>query len=341
MTTPVDETTASVDETTLAERLAAFEGRPAGPPSVSPDAVNQAMIRHWVEAMGDENPVYVDEAAARAAGFTGVVAPATMLQAWVMRGYRATVETERARAAGTLGSGVGAQDELFALLDQAGFTSVVATNCEQEYLRPLVLGDVLSVSSVIESVSPEKQTALGDGHFVTTRVDFTDQHGDLVATMRFRILRFRPKPREEQKPPMARMARPRPAVTQDSSFFFDGVAAGRLLVQRCSSCGVLRHPPRPACPECQSLEWDTVESSGRGTVYSYVVVHYPQIPAFDYPLPIALVELEEGTRLVADLVGVDPADVHIGMAVEVEMVAVDDELILAMFRPAGQGTGGA
>ena len=97
---------------------------------------------------------------------------------------------------------------------------------------------------------------------------------------------------------------------------------------------MLRHPPRPACAKCGSFEWDTVTASGRGTVYSFVVVHHPQVPAFDYPLPIAVVELEEGTRLVADLIGVDPAAVHIGMPVIVEMVAVDDELTLPMFRPA-------
>ena len=333
-----------MDQATLAQRLAAFEGRQVGPPWPGPDAVNQAMIRHWVEAMGDENPVYTDGEAARAAGFSGVVAPATMLQAWTMRGYRATAELERSRAAGGRGGATSAQDELFGLLDEAGFTSVVATNCEQEYRRPLVLGDALTVSSVIESVSPEKHTALGDGHFVTTRSDFTDQDGELVATMRFRILRFRPKARTgpaAAAPPdgaaAARMPRPRPAVTQDSSFFFEGVAAGKLLVQRCAACGVLRHPPRPACPECRSLEWDTVESTGRGTVYSFVVVHYPQVPAFDYPLPIALVELDEGTRLVADLVDVAPDDVRIGMPVEVRMVAVDDELTLPMFAPAGGG----
>ena len=326
--------------TTLAERLAAFEGRSVGPTVTAPDAVNQAMIRHWVEAMGDENPVYVDDDAARAAGFTGVVAPPAMLQAWVMRGYRASMDVERARAAGAGSGPANAQEELFSLLDLAGFTSVVATNCEQQYLRPLVLGDVLSASSVIESVSGEKHTALGDGHFVTSRTDITDQHGATVATMRFRILRFRPRSAAPDAAP-ERPPRPRPAVTQDSSFFFEGTAEGRLLIQRCSGCGVLRHPPRPACPECRSFEWDTLESSGRGEVFSYVVVHHPQVPSFEYPLPIAVVQLEEGTRLVADLIGVAPEDVHIGMAVVVEMVAVDDELTLPMFRPASTVTTGA
>ncbi|HZU80228.1 MAG TPA: bifunctional MaoC family dehydratase N-terminal/OB-fold nucleic acid binding domain-containing protein [Acidimicrobiales bacterium] len=348
----------------LAEKLASYEGRQVGPPMRAHDPVNQPMIRHWVEAMGDENPVYVDEDAARAAGFSGVIAPATMLQAWIMQGYRATMAREQARSASVAveaPSARSAQDELFAVLDAAGFTSVVATNCEQEYFRPLVLGDHLTVSSVIESVSGEKRTGLGDGHFVTTRSDFHDQHGELVATMRFRILRFRPRraggsasaagaaataptptpaPAPAPAPPPgapARPRRPRPAITEDNAFFFEGARAGKLLVQRCSGCGVLRHPPRPACDRCQSFEWEPVEASGRGAVFSYVVVHHPQVPAFDYPLPIAVVELEEGTRLVADLVGVEPADVHIGMPVAVEMVAVDDELTLPMFRPVSDG----
>jgi uncharacterized OB-fold protein len=134
--------------------------------------------------------------------------------------------------------------------------------------------------------------------------------------------------------PAAPALRPRPAVTEDTAFFFDGARRGALLIQRCSSCGTLRHPPRPACAVCRSFDWDTVTASGRGTVYSYVVVHHPQVPAFDYPMPIALVELEEGTRLVADLLGVAPDAVRIGMPVVVDFVAVDDELTLPMFRPA-------
>lgn len=337
--------------TDLSARLAAYEGRPSGPSMSGPDPVNLPMIRHWVEAMGDENPVYLDETAARAAGFAGVIAPPTMLQAWIMRGYKVSAEVDRARAAGQSPSSRSPLDEVFALLDEAGFTSIVATNCEQEYARPLVLGDNLSLSSVIESISPEKATALGAGHFVTTRLEYTDEHGNTVATMCFRVLRFRPRPSAsavsnpaeatDTQPQPARPLRPRPAMTQDNAFFFEGARQDKLLIQRCASCGVLRHPPRPACPECQSFEWDTVESSGRGTVFSFVVVHHPQVPAFDYPLPIAVIELEEGTRLVADLIGVDPAQVHIGMPVVAEMVAVDTELTLPMFRPAAEAGAGA
>ena len=79
--------------------LASLVGQAAGKPNLAPDAVNVPMIRHWVEAMGDRNPVYVDDDAAREAGFPGIIAPPTMLQAWIMRGYRATAEVEAARSA--------------------------------------------------------------------------------------------------------------------------------------------------------------------------------------------------------------------------------------------------
>jgi uncharacterized OB-fold protein/acyl dehydratase len=330
---------ATTDADALLLQLRAFEGRPSGPPAVARDEVNQAMIRHWVDAMGDDNPVYVDEESARANGFPGVVAPPTMLQAWIMRGYLS--QPDGAWKAPRDASGeASAQEQLFDVLNAAGFTSVVATNCDQEYVRPIVLGDRLTVTSVIDSVSPEKHTGLGDGHFVTTRLEFTDQHGERVATMRFRILRFRP---QSSRPKDAAL-RPRPAITHDIAFFFEGARNGTLLIQRCAQCGVLRHPPRPACASCGSFEWDTVAASGRGKVYSFVVVHHPQVAAFDYPLPIAVVELEEGTRLVGDLIGIDPDDVEIGMPVVAEMVAVDDELTIPMFRPAapvGAGRVGA
>jgi len=224
------------------------------------------------------------------------------------------------------------------LLDGAGFTSVVATNCEQEYHRYLHLGDHLSTTTIIESVSDEKATGLGVGHFVTTRVDYRTDDGELVATMRFRILKFKPGTGrtgrgEAAEKEQARPLRPRPALTQDNAFWFEGARQHRLLIQRCKECGTLRHPPRPMCAECRSYEWDVVDASGRGTVYSFVVNHYPQVPAFDYPLAVGLIELEEGTRLVANVIGVEPGDISVGMPVEVEWVDHDPDLILPAFRP--------
>ena len=102
----------------------------------------------------------------------------------------------------------------------------------------------------------------------------------------------------------------------------------------------MRHPPGPVCSKCHSFEWDTVEASGRGTIYSFVVMHYPEVPPFDHPNPIALIELEEGTRLISQLVGVKPGDVKIGDAVQVEFNTFNDgELTLPQFRPVAQKAG--
>jgi len=297
--------------------LRAFEGRSVGPADPADDPVNVPMIRHWVEAMGDTNPVYLDDEAARVTGRDGVVAPAVMLQVWSMKGLKSQGPRQASE-----------QTNLLNLLDEAGFTSVVATNTEQEYLRELVPGDELTTTAFIESVSEEKATGLGVGHFVTTRTEYRDQDGELVGTMMFRILKFRPREKAA-----AKMPRPRPSTNLDNQFFFDGAKEGKLLIQRCSSCGALRHPPGPMCPSCQSVEWEAVEASGRGTVYSFVTNHYPQVPSFDYPLNVSLIELEEGVRLVSNVVGVDADAVEIGMAVEVEFTAFDDELTLPQFRP--------
>ncbi len=315
-------TTTETDE--FLTKLRAFEGLETGI-EVGADPVNQPMIRHWVEAIGDENPVYVDGDAAAHSVHGQVIAPAVMLQAWVMRGLQARPET-----------GGSSRDELLRLLDGAGFSSVVATNCEQEYDRMLHVGDHLRTRTVIDSISEEKQTGLGIGHFVTTRVEYETTDGVSVGRMLFRILKFKPGTgRTAPAAPADRPRRPRPSITDDNAFFFEGAKEHRLLIQQCARCGTLRHPPEPRCAVCGSYEWHAKDASGRGTVYSYVVNHYPQVPAFDYPLPIGLIELEEGTRLVADLVGLEPSDVRIGMPVVVEWLDLDPDLTLPAFKPAG------
>jgi uncharacterized OB-fold protein/acyl dehydratase len=290
--------------------------------------------------MGDENPVYLDDAAARANGFPGVIAPPTMLQAWIMAGLKATLarDVDRASADAAEPADRSPNDTLMAMLDDAGFTSVVATNCDQHYVRPLVPGDELAVTSVIDSVSGEKATGLGVGHFLTTRLEFTDQTGAPVATMKFRILKFRP--RESAPEPAVRPRRPRPALTQDNRFFFDGAKEHKLLIQRCTDCGTLRHPPRPSCAHCRSFAWEPLEASGRGTIYSFTVNHHPKVPAFDYPLVVALVELEEGTRLIANVADITPETVAIGMPVVADFVVFDDDLTLPVFRPDPDRTAG-
>jgi uncharacterized OB-fold protein len=355
--------------------LEGLVGKATGEPQLSPHAVNAPMIRHWVEAMGDTNPVYVSAQAAETYGYEQVIAPPAMLQAWVMRGLRATQQVNDARAAGAAGGG-DPQDAAMGLLDAEGLTSVVATNCEQHYGRPLVIGDRLLMRSVIESISDPKRTGLGTGRFLTNRMDYiavTDADvpesptpaeiaklaadGEPVATMRFRILKFLPpaprssaaaeggadsSPGSDSAERAPRPPRPRPAKTQDNAFWFEGARAHKLLIQHCTSCGRLRHPPLPACAKCQSLEWDTVEASGRGVLYSFVVVHYPQVAAFDYPLPVGLVELEEGTRVVANIDGIAPDELRIGLELRATFVDYDEELSLPVFVPAAPaGNGGA
>src|SRR5262245_57611395 len=127
-------------------QLKAFEGREVAG-LTAPDEVNQAMIRHWVQAMGDTNPVYVDPEAAAASVHGEIIAPAVMLQAWTSQGLR---QTSAARQSGT--GPMSAQDELLELVESAGFTSVVATNCEQEYVRMLHLGRSEEHTSELQSL---------------------------------------------------------------------------------------------------------------------------------------------------------------------------------------------
>ena len=138
-------------------------------PRIARDPVNEPMINNWTEALGDDNPAYP------------AVAPPAMVQVWTMRG---------------LHPAPGDDDPLSRMsevLDAAGYTSVVATNCEQTYHRQLKPGERLAVTGRLEEVVGPKRTALGEGWFVTTRS--TWWVGDeAVAEMMFRILKFKPKP---------------------------------------------------------------------------------------------------------------------------------------------------
>ncbi|MEU8850746.1 bifunctional MaoC family dehydratase N-terminal/OB-fold nucleic acid binding domain-containing protein [Streptomyces sp. NPDC048564] len=295
-------------------RLKAYEGRRAAVARAGRDPVNAPMIRHWCEAMGDTNPAYSGPDA---------IAPPTMLQAWTMSGL--VGRTGRTHA----------YDDLLGLLDEAGFTSVVATDCEQEYLRLLRPGDEITFDSVIESISEKKTTKLGTGYFVTTRMDIR-VGPDLAGTHRFRILKYAPIRRTGQKPspPDRRQtpARPRPVVNRDNAGFWEGVEQHRLLVQRCTGCGTLRHPWLPGCNACGGLDWDTVEASGEGTVYSYVVMHHPPFPAFDPPYAVGLIELAEGVRMIGNVLGVPYDKVRIGLPVRLEFRECEEELVLPVWR---------
>jgi uncharacterized protein len=292
-----------------AARLAAAgESRPRS----ARDAVNLPMIRNWAEAIGDANPVYTDAEAAAHSVHGGLVAPPAMAQVWTMRGLHPQADDDD-----PLGL-------MAAVLDEAGFTSVVATNCEQEYHRYLRHGEQVTVRSRLDSVTGPKRTSLGEGWFVTT-VSTWYVDTEPVATMLLRILKFRPPAQ-----PGGEVLRP--VVSRDTAFFWAGTAAGELRIQRCGGCGALRHPPGPACPACGAAKPEYVTAAGTGEVYSYVVQHHPPVPGRQLPIVVALVQLTEGVRMVGELLEASPARVRIGLPVRVAFVRVDDELTLPAWR---------
>jgi uncharacterized protein len=123
-------------------------------------------------------------------------------------------------------------------------------------------------------------------------------------------------------------------VNRDTAYFWEGARAGPLRIQSCNACGLLRHPPGPMCPGCGAADRGYVVSSGVGTVHSYVVHHAPAIPGKTLPLVLAVVELDEGVRMIGELRGADPSAVAIGQRVQVAFEHIDDELTLPMWMPA-------
>ena len=173
----------------LEEELQALVGQPVGRagPQVAPDPVNQPMIRHWAAAFNDHNPVYTDPDAAARSRFGQVVAPPLMLQTWTMPTPELIGIAERG------GSPVAVEgDTALSILDRAGYVATLATNTEFEIVRYLHLGEVVSSSTVFESISAEKETRMGRGRFVTWVTTYTVASGEVVARQTFRILKFAP-----------------------------------------------------------------------------------------------------------------------------------------------------
>ena len=267
--------------------------------------VNQPMVDHWLDAIGDRNPIYVDDAAAKAAGHPGVVAPPAMIQVWTMAGL----------------GGVRADDDplgkILGLFDEAGYIGVVATNCEQTYHRYLRAGEEVSVSAELTDVVGPKQTALGEGFFITQKITW-QSGGEDVAEMVWRIMKFRPRDSAPSVSAVPADLDPeqmiRPAASRDTAFFWDGINAHELRIQKRPD-GTLQHPPAPALWNDKDVPTDYVVANGKGTVFSFVVHHAPQVPGRTLPFVIALVELEEGVRMLGELRSIDPAKVEIGMDV--------------------------
>ena len=179
------------ETTTFRQQLDALVGRPvttgASGVAVGPDPVNQPMIRHWAAAFEDHNPVYTDADAAAASRFGGIVAPPLMLQTWTMATPKITGIAERGGSP-VESAGPGA----ISILDDAGFVATLASNSEFEIFRYLRVGEVVSAETLIESISDEKQTRLGPGHFLTWVTTYRTGDGEVVGRQLFRILKFKP-----------------------------------------------------------------------------------------------------------------------------------------------------
>jgi uncharacterized OB-fold protein len=322
---------AAIRQAVIREAAARLVAAGDSHPRAARDPVNLPMIRNWLEALGsggDPDPDTV---------------PPAMIQVWTMPGLH----------------GVRGDDDplgqMSQVLDQAGYTSVVATNCDQTYHRYLKLGEQLSVRARLLDVAGPKRTALGEGWFVTTRSTWTSA-GEPVATMDFRILKFRPpdsaapaattslpqrRARDDMVATTTSLPEPvmRPQVTPDTAFFWAGTAVGELRIQRCAACGALRHPPGPMCPACGiPSDGSYLVAAGTGEVFSYVVHHHPPVPGKKLPLVVALVQLAEGVRMVGEMPGVAPDQVRIGLPVQATFVRLGGEhledLTLPAWRPA-------
>jgi uncharacterized OB-fold protein len=328
----------------LVATLRGFVGQ-QGPVQVARHPVNAPAIADWCDAIGDTNPSYTNETFAASSRHGGIVAPPATLDIWDRAGLPA-------QAAGAR-RGDDPRSKVIRLLEEHGFVGVVAVNSELEIERYLKVGELLQNVQSLEEVSEEKQTALGAGHFVTTRHRYTTDAGEHVGDTLFRILKFKPgtgtpAPAADDasvEPDPSHSLRPRPAINADNAAVWEGYRRHELRIPKCNSCGMRVFPPSPRCTACGAFDMGYVVASGRGRLYSFNVVHHPKVAGFRYPLPVGLIELDEGPRIVTDLVGVTPDQLRIGMRLEVDWLDSHPALVegatdsrgpvtLPRFRPA-------
>ncbi len=311
----------------LLEQVKPLINRRVGP-YIGWNPVTRTQIWQWCMAMGDQNPLYLnDEYRSTNTGFTGAVAPPTMMQMWTMRAVN-----------GEHGPGSTLQNPyaILHIMEQHGFAGVMAVSYDQTFHRYLEEGDHVTSYSTIVNISDLKTTALGKGFFVTEKAEFEDQHQEVFAEALITYFQYQAPakhPGTKKSSAPGKINRVHPVENQDNAHYWQGLRDGKLLIQRCTSCNTLRHPPQPMCERCQSLQWDSIEASGKGTVYSYTTMYYPEIPPFDYPNTIVLVDLAEGVRLVSQLLNCKPEDVKIGMKVEMKIAEVQDGMSLPQFYP--------
>jgi uncharacterized OB-fold protein len=134
---------------------------------------------------------------------------------------------------------------------------------------------------------------------------------------------------------MAEAARARPKPTPETQHFWDGTKAGELRLQRCDECAKSYFPPRPFCPACGSRKVSVFKASGKGKLYSYIIHHRPA-PGFTPPYSIAVVELDEGPRMMSNIVDCPqtPEALELDMPLEVKFEKLDEKITLPLFRPA-------
>ncbi len=284
-----------------------IKARGTSPARKALDPVNLPMIRHWAEALGDSNPRWTPG--------PDTEAPPAMAQVWTMYG----LNPERMPG--------DPLPDTMRVLDDAGFTSVLGTNCDQTYARTLRPGEEVSISTRLADVTGPKLTGVGEGYFITTKSTWSVGDEE-VATMTFRVLKFKPG---TGRATVDKSKSTRPMIGQDTAFFWDGTAASELRIQKCNVCGELRHPPGPVCPSCHAMDRGYVVASGKGRVHSFLVHHAPVVPGKKLPLTLALVDLEEGVRMIGEVSG----EVAIGDPVEVWFDPIDDAVTLAKWRPSG------
>ena len=294
-----------------------------GKVEIARDSVSEPVIRSLCDAMSESNPLYINQNFAEDSKYKGIIAPPAMLQVWTMSGLHLGNQFQR-------NSEDSPSAEVYQLLDDAGFTGVVATNAAYHYDEMIKPGDLISGSQKLLDVSVEKTTAIGVGHFVTTETTYSNSHGKQVGSMEFRVLKFRPGTgRKNQQ----KSSRPKPASNNSTDWFWDACNNKELRIQSCDECGNLQHPPAVRCLLCGSVSLDSVAATGKGNLHSWAIAHYPQVPAFNYPLIVGLVELEEGIRLVSNITDIDPEELEIDMPLEVHWLDVNNEFTLHQFRP--------
>jgi uncharacterized OB-fold protein len=129
--------------------------------------------------------------------------------------------------------------------------------------------------------------------------------------------------------------RPLPAITPETRHFWEGAKSGELRLQKCAACSHVYFPPRPFCPKCASRDVSVVRASGKATLYSYVI-HHRAVPGFTPPYSIAVVELEEGPRMMTNIVGIEqtPQALQLDMPLKVSFAKQTDDITLPLFAPA-------